>query len=67
MAGDLDNAIKSHLFYYNIWKKYNAMPERFNFHLRNVELATYPLRPEFIESTYFLYRVCVNMKYYERQ
>ncbi|GBB93048.1 hypothetical protein RclHR1_00210044 [Rhizophagus clarus] len=56
LAGDLDNAIKSHLFYYNIWKKYNAMPERFNFHLRNVELATYPLRPEFIESTYFLYR-----------
>ncbi|CAB5196400.1 unnamed protein product [Rhizophagus irregularis] len=56
LAGDLDNAIKSHLLYYNIWKKYNAMPERFNFHLRNVELATYPLRPEFIESTYFLYR-----------
>ncbi|RIA92358.1 Glycoside Hydrolase Family 47 protein [Glomus cerebriforme] len=56
LAGDLDNAIKSHLLYYNIWKKYRAMPERFNFHLRNVELATYPLRPEFIESTYFLYR-----------
>ncbi|CAG8757840.1 14783_t:CDS:2, partial [Dentiscutata heterogama] len=32
------------------------LPERFNFHLRNVEIASYPLRPEFIESTYFLYR-----------
>ncbi|CAG8586677.1 13171_t:CDS:10 [Funneliformis mosseae] len=56
LAGDLDNAIKSHLLYYNIWRKYQAMPERFDFHLRNVELGTYPLRPEFIESTYFLYR-----------
>ncbi|RIB14018.1 Glycoside Hydrolase Family 47 protein [Gigaspora rosea] len=56
LAGDLDNAIKSHLFYYNIWRKYRALPERFNFHLRNVEIASYPLRPEFIESTYFLYR-----------
>ncbi|RUP50742.1 LOW QUALITY PROTEIN: glycoside hydrolase [Jimgerdemannia flammicorona] len=56
LAGDLDSAIKSHLFYYNIWRKYRSLPERFDFYLRSVNIATYPLRPEFVESTYFLYR-----------
>ncbi|OZJ02135.1 hypothetical protein BZG36_04798 [Bifiguratus adelaidae] len=56
MAGDLDNAIRLHLIYYNLWRKYGALPERFDFHLRNVNVPAYPLRPEFIESTYFLYR-----------
>lgn len=32
------------------------MPERFDFYLRNVNIGSYPLRPEFVESTYFLYR-----------
>lgn len=56
LAGDLDNAIKSHLFFWNIWNKYGALPERFNFQQRNAELLPYPLRPEFIESTYYLYQ-----------
>ncbi|RHZ74194.1 hypothetical protein Glove_227g50 [Diversispora epigaea] len=55
-SGDLDTAIKSHLFYFNIWRKYRAIPERFNFYLKNVEISSYPLRPEFIESTYLLYQ-----------
>ncbi|KAG9301519.1 hypothetical protein G9A89_008371 [Geosiphon pyriformis] len=56
LAGDLESAIKSHFLYYNIWRKYHALPERFNYQLKNVEIGSYPLRPEFIESTYFLYR-----------
>ncbi|CAG8720639.1 7722_t:CDS:10, partial [Acaulospora morrowiae] len=56
LSGDLDTAIKSHLLYFNIWRKYRSMPERFNFYSRNVEIASYPIRPEFIESTYFLYQ-----------
>lgn len=56
LEGDIDAAIKSHLVYYNIWKKYHAIPERFDFYHKGVDLPYYPLRPEFIESTYHLYQ-----------
>ncbi|KAI8362103.1 glycoside hydrolase, partial [Mortierella sp. GBAus27b] len=56
LGGDLESAIKNHLYYYNIWRKYQAIPERFDFVQQGVAIANYPLRPEFIESNYFLYR-----------
>ncbi|KAJ2964284.1 hypothetical protein NQZ79_g763 [Umbelopsis isabellina] len=56
LYGDLEMAIKSHLTFYNVWKKYQGLPERYNFALDDVEIGFYPLRPEFAESTYFLYR-----------
>ncbi|RKP06019.1 glycoside hydrolase [Thamnocephalis sphaerospora] len=65
LAGDVDNAIRGHLVYYHIWRKYNMLPERYDFHLRQPAMAQYPLRPEFIESTYFLYRATKNPFYLE--
>ncbi|KAF8978196.1 alpha mannosidase-like protein [Entomortierella lignicola] len=56
LGGDLESAIKNHLYYYNIWRKYQAIPERFDFVQQTVAISNYPLRPEFIESNYFLYR-----------
>lgn len=56
LQGDLDAAIKNHLVYYNIWRRYHALPERFDFYQKTVDLPFYPLRPEFIESTYYLYQ-----------
>ncbi|KAG0203390.1 alpha mannosidase-like protein [Mortierella sp. NVP41] len=56
VGGDLESAIKNHLYYYNIWRKYQAIPERFNFVTQSVDISNYPLRPEFVESNYFLYR-----------
>ncbi|KAJ1977755.1 hypothetical protein H4R35_002172 [Dimargaris xerosporica] len=56
LAGDVESAIRSHLVYYNIWQKYHAMPERFDTYYQVPVLSYYPLRPEFIESTYFLYQ-----------
>ncbi|KAI3659988.1 hypothetical protein MP638_000036, partial [Amoeboaphelidium occidentale] len=56
MYGDLPNAIRLHEVYYSIWRKYNALPERFDYIQKNVNLPYYPLRPELIESTYFLYQ-----------
>ncbi|KAF9155965.1 alpha mannosidase-like protein [Linnemannia schmuckeri] len=56
VGGDLESAIKNHLYYYNIWRKYQAIPERFNFVSQSVDISNYPLRPEFVESNYFLYR-----------
>lgn len=57
IAGDLDNAIKHHYLYFEIWQRYSALPERFNLIDRDTAIASYPLRPELIESTYLLYQV----------
>ncbi|KAJ1822026.1 hypothetical protein LPJ75_000574 [Coemansia sp. RSA 2598] len=56
LAGDVDGAESAYMLYYHLWRRFRAMPERFNLFLREADLAFYPLRPEFIESTYFLYR-----------
>ncbi|KAJ1656594.1 hypothetical protein IWQ61_003857 [Dispira simplex] len=56
LAGDLEFAIRGHLLYYNLWRKYHAMPEIYNLYNNEVISSQYPLRPEFIESTYHLYR-----------
>jgi mannosidase alpha-like ER degradation enhancer 1 len=57
LAGDLESAIRSHLVYWNIWRRYSAIPESWDWTKREVEWAGWPGRPEFIESTYYLYRV----------
>ena len=54
-AGMLDAAVEHHAFYYGMWLKYGALPERFNLQLGLPEVKFYPLRPEFAESTYYLY------------
>ncbi|KIO33955.1 glycoside hydrolase family 47 protein [Tulasnella calospora MUT 4182] len=56
LAGDVENAIKSHLVYWNLWRRFSAIPETFNIVSKEGITLGYPLRPEFIESTYFLYR-----------
>ncbi|KEP55137.1 ER degradation-enhancing alpha-mannosidase-like protein [Rhizoctonia solani 123E] len=57
LAGDIQNAIKSHLVYWNLWRRYSGIPETFNIATRQGVTLGYPLRPEFIESTYFLTKV----------
>uniref|UniRef100_A0A914VDF2 alpha-1,2-Mannosidase n=1 Tax=Plectus sambesii TaxID=2011161 RepID=A0A914VDF2_9BILA len=63
LNGDLDEAICQHALYYSIWKKYGAIPERFNWHLKAPDVTFYPLRPEFAESTYLLYMSTRNPFY----
>ncbi|KAG8920690.1 alpha mannosidase-like protein [Tulasnella sp. 418] len=57
LAGDIENGIKSHMIFWNIWRKYSGIPESFDIYNRQAIDYGYPLRPEFVESTYFLYRV----------
>ena len=57
LFGDLDEAICHHALYFAIWKKYGCLPERFNWKLNGPDVKFYPLRPEFMESTYLLYQV----------
>ena len=56
LHGDLKNAIKHHAMYFTIWKKYGALPERFNWNTGKLDISYYPLRPELFESTYMLYQ-----------
>lgn len=66
LVGDLENAVQNHLTYYKIWTTFAGIPERWSFISRKfaskfginmpVTLEWYPLRPEFIESNYYLYR-----------
>ncbi|XP_022098761.1 ER degradation-enhancing alpha-mannosidase-like protein 1 [Acanthaster planci] len=63
LAGDLDEAICSHAIFYAIWRKYGAIPERFNWHTKQPDVSFYPLRPELVESTYLLYQATQNPFY----
>ncbi|KAL4762358.1 glycosyl hydrolase family 47-domain-containing protein [Aspergillus foveolatus] len=58
LAGDLDEAIGIHLLTTAVWNRFAGLPERWNVATGNVEgnLGWYGGRPEFIESTYYLYQ-----------
>ncbi|KAI8902511.1 glycoside hydrolase [Globomyces pollinis-pini] len=65
LSGHLEDSIHPHLLYATIWKKYGALPERFNFQTKSSVLDYYPLRPELIESTYMLYQATKDHFYLE--
>ena len=58
LAGELDEAITAHLLYTALWTRYSAIPERWSTSTGNIEngLRWWIGRPEFIESTWYLYR-----------
>uniref|UniRef100_A0A1I8HT13 alpha-1,2-Mannosidase n=1 Tax=Macrostomum lignano TaxID=282301 RepID=A0A1I8HT13_9PLAT len=64
MTGDLKPAVELHEILYQVVQRYNFIPEAFtpDFH---VHWAHHPLRPEFIESTYFLYKATRDPHYLE--
>ncbi|KAH3674371.1 hypothetical protein WICMUC_003358 [Wickerhamomyces mucosus] len=74
LGGELKDAIKSHQPFIKLWNKYGGIPERWDFidyrdislcskEIEPVTLEWYPLRPEFIESTYYLYRATKDPLY----
>ncbi|QDS72860.1 hypothetical protein FKW77_007310 [Venturia effusa] len=58
MAGELEEAITAHMMYTALWSRYSALPERWSAATGNIEsgLRWWGGRPEFIESTWYLYR-----------
>ncbi|KAL0573920.1 hypothetical protein V5O48_008040 [Marasmius crinis-equi] len=56
LAGDIQNAVKLHMLYYNLWRKHSGLPEVYDTNFKTATSHGYPLRPEFIESTWYLYR-----------
>ncbi|KAJ2454991.1 hypothetical protein EV183_001095 [Coemansia sp. RSA 2336] len=56
LAGDVDGAESAYMLYYHIWNRFRAMPERFNLFAREPDISYYLLRPEFVETTYYMYQ-----------
>ncbi|PPQ77269.1 hypothetical protein CVT25_010851 [Psilocybe cyanescens] len=65
LAGDVQNAIKLHMIYYNLWRQYSGLPEVYDTNYKQATSHSYPLRPEFIESTWYLYRATRDPFYLE--
>uniref|UniRef100_A0AAY4E6S2 alpha-1,2-Mannosidase n=1 Tax=Denticeps clupeoides TaxID=299321 RepID=A0AAY4E6S2_9TELE len=55
LRGDLKPAIETHEMLYQVTKQHKFLPEAFTTEFR-VHWGQHPLRPEFAESTYFLYK-----------
>ncbi|XP_053863253.1 ER degradation-enhancing alpha-mannosidase-like protein 3 [Malaclemys terrapin pileata] len=55
LRGDLKPAIETHEMLYQVTKQHKFLPEAFTSDFA-VYWAQHPLRPEFAESTYFLYK-----------
>lgn len=74
LAGNIKEAASSHQTFLKLWNKYGGIPERWDFlNTKSLTLNTgedepvslewYPLRPEFIESTYYLYQATKDPLY----
>ncbi|PSS33816.1 Alpha-mannosidase [Actinidia chinensis var. chinensis] len=65
LAGDIDPAIRTHAAFFSVWTKYGFTPEGFNLATLGVQHGqkSYPLRPELIESTYWLYKATRDSRY----
>jgi mannosidase alpha-like ER degradation enhancer 2 len=55
LSGDLNRASLLQESSYKMWMKNSIEPEEFNYQTMEVVSPGYPLRPEIVESTYYLY------------
>jgi mannosidase alpha-like ER degradation enhancer 2 len=65
LSGDLYTASKIQQANYYMWTKFGMEPEVFNFRTDTIVWPSYPLRPENIESCFYLYRLTREDKYLE--
>ncbi|EIT77349.1 glycosyl hydrolase, family 47 [Aspergillus flavus] len=58
LAGEIDEAVGIHLLTTAVWTRFSGLPERWNVVTGDIEggLAWYSGRPEFAESTFYLYQ-----------
>ena len=59
LAGDVQQAVDSHAAFLWVWQQFGALPERYMYALGRVHPTEhyYPLRPELLESTFYLHQV----------
>ncbi|KAL5068413.1 hypothetical protein RYX36_019300 [Vicia faba] len=65
LAGDINPATRTHAAFLSVWRRYGFTPEGFNLASLSVQHGqkSYPLRPELIESTYWLYKATRDPRY----
>ncbi|XP_078459654.1 ER degradation-enhancing alpha-mannosidase-like protein 3 [Lampetra fluviatilis] len=64
LKGDIRPAIETHEMLYQVTRRHNFLPEAFTTDFR-VHWGQHPLRPEFAESTYFLFKATGDPYYLE--
>lgn len=63
LSGDLKRARRLQDSSFKMWRHSDIEPEVFDYRTKTVRSAGYPLRPEIVESTYYLYHYTKDEKY----
>lgn len=63
LSGEIPLARKIQKGNFYMWEHFNMEPEEFNFKTDSITYASYPLRPENIESCFYLYRLTKDDQY----
>ncbi|MBN1292876.1 MAG: glycoside hydrolase family 47 protein [Candidatus Latescibacteria bacterium] len=63
LSGDLDRAVKLQTSCYAMWNLYGIVPEQIDYMVQKATAEYYVLRPEIIESAYYLYHYTGDEKY----
>jgi mannosidase alpha-like ER degradation enhancer 2 len=60
LSGDLERAARLQSSSQKMWRRYGIEPEEINYRTWEVVSPGYPLRPEIVESTYYLHHYAVK-------
>ncbi|HSE25159.1 MAG TPA: glycoside hydrolase family 47 protein [Pyrinomonadaceae bacterium] len=63
LGGDMDRAKRLQDSSFKMWKVAGIEPDEFDYKATKITSAGYPLRPEIVESTYYLYQKTKDPKY----
>lgn len=63
LGGDLERAKRLQDSGFKMWTKHGIEPEEFDYQKQEVTYPSYPLRPEIVESAYYLYHYTGDEKY----
>src|SRR4029078_13174552 len=63
LGGDMDRAKRLQDSSFKMWKVAGVEPEEFDYKAMKITSPGYPLRPEIVESTYYLYQKTKDPKY----
>lgn len=63
LSGDLNRAQRLQESSLKMWRQHHIEPEEFNYKSMEVVHAGYPLRPEIVESTYYLFHYTKDPRY----
>jgi len=63
LSGDINRATMLQDSSFNMWNKSGIEPEEFDYQTMEIKSPGYPLRPEIVESSYYLYHFKRDPKY----